>query len=165
MAASWAHPRRKGVWSGSLVVRSEMGAEWQSGARSPVAGIHALRIPPCLHARSLQSCLTLWDPMGCNLPGSTVHGILQARILEWVATPSFGGSSQPRDRTPPCLLCLLRWQVSSLPLVLPGKGSLWGSCKERKHMLLKRFSFRTPPQRVLTRKRAWPKRNPFFSFL
>ena len=32
-----------------------------------------------------QSCLTLCDPMGCSLPGSSVHGILQARILEWVA--------------------------------------------------------------------------------
>ena len=47
----------------------------------------------------LQSCLTLWDPMDCSLPGSSVHGILQARILEWVAMPSSRGSSQPRDRT------------------------------------------------------------------
>ena len=34
-----------------------------------------------------QSCLTLWDPMNCSPPGSSVHGILQARILEWVAMP------------------------------------------------------------------------------
>ena len=40
-----------------------------------------------------QSCLTLWDPMDCNLRGSSVHGILQARILEWVAMPSSRGSS------------------------------------------------------------------------
>ena len=45
------------------------------------------------------SRLTLCDPMDCNLPGSPVHGILQARILEWVAVPFSGGSSQPRDRT------------------------------------------------------------------
>ena len=51
------------------------------------------------HAKSLQSCLTLCDPMGCSLPGSFVHGILQARILEWVAISSFKGSSQPRDGT------------------------------------------------------------------
>ena len=38
-----------------------------------------------------QSCLTLRDPMGCSLPGSSVHGILQARILEWVAIPFSGG--------------------------------------------------------------------------
>ena len=38
-----------------------------------------------MHAKLLQSCLTLWDSMDCSLPGSSVHGILQARILEWVA--------------------------------------------------------------------------------
>ena len=39
------------------------------------------------------------DPMDCSPPGSSVHGVLQARILEWVAMPSFRGSSQPRGRT------------------------------------------------------------------
>ena len=38
-------------------------------------------------------CLTLCDPVDCRLPGSSVHGILQARILEWVAMPSFRGIS------------------------------------------------------------------------
>ena len=46
-----------------------------------------------------QSCPTLCDPMDCCLPGSSVHGILPARILEWVAIPFSRGSSQPRDRT------------------------------------------------------------------
>ena len=45
------------------------------------------------------SCLTLWDPVDRSPPGSSVHGILQARILEWVAMPSFRGSSQPRNPT------------------------------------------------------------------
>ena len=36
-------------------------------------------------SKSLQSCLTLWDPMDCSLPGSSAHGIFQARVLEWVA--------------------------------------------------------------------------------
>ena len=49
-----------------------------------------------------QLCLTLCDPMDCSPPGSSVHGILQARILEWVAMPSSRGSSQPRDRTQVC---------------------------------------------------------------
>ena len=48
-----------------------------------------------------QSCLTLCDPMDYNLPGSSVHGILQARILEWIAIPFSRGSSQPRE--PPTL--------------------------------------------------------------
>ena len=42
----------------------------------------------CMHAKPLQSHLTLWDPMDCSLPGSSVHRILQARILEWVVMPS-----------------------------------------------------------------------------
>ena len=43
--------------------------------------------------KSLQSCPTLCDPMGCSLPGSSVHGILQGGILEWVTIPSSRGSS------------------------------------------------------------------------
>ena len=50
-------------------------------------------------AKSLQSCPTLWDPLDSSLPGSCVHGILQARILKWVAMPYSRGSSQPRDLT------------------------------------------------------------------
>jgi len=53
----------------------------------------------CVRAKLLQSCLTLCDPMDYSLPGSSVHGILQARILEWVAMPCSRGSSQPRDGT------------------------------------------------------------------
>ena len=45
-----------------------------------------------------QSCLTLWDPMDCSLPGSSVHGIFQARVLEWVAISFSRGSSWPRDQ-------------------------------------------------------------------
>ena len=46
-----------------------------------------------------QSCLTLCDPMDCSLPASSAHGILQARILEWVAIPFSRRSSQPKDQT------------------------------------------------------------------
>ena len=46
-----------------------------------------------------QLCLTLCNPMNCNPPGSSIHGILQARILEWVAISFSRASSQPRDRT------------------------------------------------------------------
>ena len=48
-------------------------------------------------AKPLQSCLTVCDPKDCSPPGSSVHGILQARILERVAIPSSGGSPCPRD--------------------------------------------------------------------
>ena len=46
-----------------------------------------------------KSCPTLFDPVDCGLPGSSVHGILQARVLEWVAISFSRGSSRPRDRT------------------------------------------------------------------
>ena len=46
-----------------------------------------------------QSCLTLCDPMDCSLPGSSVHGIFQAVVLEWIAISFSRGSSQPRDQT------------------------------------------------------------------
>ena len=46
-----------------------------------------------------QLCLTLCDPVNCSLPGSTVHGIFQARILEWIAISFCGVSSWPRDQT------------------------------------------------------------------
>ena len=49
--------------------------------------------------KSLQSCPTLCDPMDCSPPGSSIHGILQARILKWVAIPFSKGPSQPRDWT------------------------------------------------------------------
>ena len=52
-----------------------------------------------VHAKLLQLCLTLCDPMDHSLPGSSVHWILQARILEWVAVPSSKGSSWRRDQT------------------------------------------------------------------
>ena len=81
-----------------------------------------------LCAKSLQLCPTLCDPKDCSLPASSVHGILQKRILEWIAVHFSGGSFQPRDRT--YILCLLHRQVGSLPLVLPGKPyGTWPLCK------------------------------------
>ena len=46
-----------------------------------------------------QLCPTLCDPLDCSLPHSSIHGIFQARVLEWVAISFSRGSSQPRDRT------------------------------------------------------------------
>ena len=77
----------------------------------------------CVHAKSLQSCPTLCDPVDHSQPDSSVHGILQARILEWVAMPSFGASSQPRDWTHVSYIsCIGRWVF--LPLMLLGKPFL-----------------------------------------
>ena len=51
------------------------------------------------HWQVVPSCPNLCDPMDCSLPGSSVHGIFQARVLEWVAISFSRGSSWPRDRT------------------------------------------------------------------
>ena len=73
-----------------------------------------------MRAKWSQSCPSLWDPMDCSPAASSVQGLLQARILDWVAMPSYRGSAWPRDRTL-CLLHLLHWQSGSSPLVPPGK--------------------------------------------
>jgi len=62
-----------------------------SGVQQSESVIHDVKVA--------QSCLTLCNPMDCSPAGSSVHGILQARILEWVAFPFSRGSSQPRHRT------------------------------------------------------------------
>ena len=54
---------------------------------------------PKVKVLTAQSCPTVCDPVDCGPPGSSVHGILQARTLERVATPFSRGSSPPRDRT------------------------------------------------------------------
>ena len=53
----------------------------------------------CVCTKSFQSHPTLCDPIECSPPGSSVHGTLQARILEWISVPSFRRSSLPRDST------------------------------------------------------------------
>ena len=61
-----------------------------------------------------QSCPTLSDRMDWGLQGSSIHGILWARILEWVVMPSSGGSSQPGDRT--CISCIVGRFFTAEPL-------------------------------------------------
>ena len=73
-----------------------------------------------------QSCPTLCDPMDGSLPGSAVHGIFQARILEWAAISFSRGSSQSRDRTRvSCIAdrCFTVWATREAPK--------WWSCKEK----------------------------------
>ena len=70
--------------------------------------------PGCVHAKLLQSCPILCKPVDHSLPGSSVHGILQARILDWFAIPS--SEDLPDPGMEPESLCLLHWQAGSLPL-------------------------------------------------
>ena len=72
----------------------------------------------CACAQLLQSCLTLCDPVDCSLSGSSVHGILQARILEWVASPPGDLPDLEIKRVSPGSPAL---QVDSLPTEPSGK--------------------------------------------
>ena len=70
----------------------------------------------CQKVLAAQSCLILCDPINCSPPGSFVHGILQARILEWATIPFSRESSRPRDQTQ-----VSRTSADSLPSEPPGK--------------------------------------------
>ena len=74
---------------------------------------------PYVCAKSLQSCLTLCNRMDCSLLGSSVHGVLQARVLEWVAISSSRRSYQALNR----FLCPLHRQLGCLPPEPTGKPS------------------------------------------
>ena len=70
----------------------------------------------CVYAQSRQSCPTLCDPVDCSPLGSSVHGILQTRILKWDAMPYSKGSSRPRDQPGSPAL-----QADAVPSEPPGK--------------------------------------------
>ena len=72
--------------------------------------------------KSLSHVQLFFNPMDCSLPGSSVHGILQARILEWAAISFSMGSSRPRDQT--CISCITGRFFTTEP---PGKPSSEGA--------------------------------------
>ena len=87
-------------WTAAYQAPLSMGfsrQEYWSGVPLPSLGAW-------VYAKSVRLCLTLCNPMDCSLSDTSLHGILQARILEWVAMPSSRGSSWPRDRT--CVSCI-----------------------------------------------------------
>ena len=77
--------RRSQGWKGDIEGRRKM-------IVSEISDVN-WDVPACMHAQSLQLCPTLCNPMDCSPPASSVHGILQARILEWVAISSSRGFS------------------------------------------------------------------------
>ena len=74
---------------------------WDSPGKNTGVGCHFLlqRMKVKRESEVAQSGPTLSDPMDCSPPGSSIHGIFQARVLEWVAISFSRGSSQPRDQT------------------------------------------------------------------
>ena len=91
---TWNHRRQLEAEEG--IFRHYL-SEWLLGKGSPLTSISLLKSES--ESEVAQLCLTRCNPMDCSPPGSSVHGILQARILEWVAISFSRGSSQPRDWT------------------------------------------------------------------
>ena len=113
------------MWPPSWFIQSCSCPSWITVSDSQDTGERAGKSEPqsvcvCMlsHFSRVQLFTTLWT-VACQAPLSM--GILQAKILEWVAMPSSRGSSWPRDRTCISHIHLLHWQAGSLPLVLPGK--------------------------------------------
>ena len=102
-----------------------------------------------MRAKSFSVGSNFCNPVDCSPPGSSVHGILQARILKWVAISFSRGSSQPRIK--PCLLHLLHWQAGSLPL-----APTWKPLNRNKiYFFFKRkFEKQSPPDRLKTTTKA-----------
>ena len=102
-----------------LVWLYEIGILSQTSSLLRSSSFPGLSVKILMNYVCAQSCLTFCNPMDYSLLGSSVPGILQLRILEWVVMPSLRGSSQPRDQTHTS--CLLHWQADSLPTAPPGK--------------------------------------------
>ena len=80
-----------------------------------------------------QSCPTLWDSMDCSLPGSSLHGIFQARVLEWVAISFSRGSSRPRDWIQVSSIagrCFTIWATRETPVLWPTDMKSWLTVKD-----------------------------------
>ena len=101
LPVEWYHLHIWGCWYSSpqswfqLVIHPAGYLAWCTLHRTPAE----LFLENEMKVLVTQSCPTLCNSMDCSLPGSSVHGILQARILEWVAIPFSKGSSGPRDWT------------------------------------------------------------------
>ena len=103
------NPRDGGAWWAvvSGVTQSRTRLKWLGSSRSSIAAMQIGASVSRFHLfysyltfdEVAQSCPTLYNPMDCSLPGSSVHRIFQERILEWVAISFSRKSSWPRDRT------------------------------------------------------------------
>ena len=91
--------------------------------RSPALQANSLPAEPQSQSEVTQSCPTLGDPVDCSPPSSSVHGVLQARVLEWVAISFSRGSSRPRDRTQVSCIAGRRFNLWATRETLSHKGS------------------------------------------
>ena len=91
-------PKNTGVGSLSLLQRIFLNQESNWGLALQVDSLPTELSEAESESEVAQSCPTLWDPMDCSLPGFPIHGILQARIREWVAIVFSRRSSRPRNQ-------------------------------------------------------------------
>ena len=96
---------------------------WDSPGKDSGVACHFLL--QCMQVKSesevTQLCLALSNSMDCSLPGSSVHGIFQARVQEWVAIPSSRGSSGPRDRIH--VSCMAGRDLTSIRIIWKASAS------------------------------------------
>ena len=119
-------PIQFSCWSLSICVPNKLPGDADSAGPGTTFGVirllssfraHQLHpliplYPPMCVCYVAKSCPALCDPMDCSPPDSSVHGIFQARILEWVAISFSRGSSWTRDRTcVSCVPCIGRWII------------------------------------------------------
>ena len=109
------------IWVQPTTRRRPAEEDWQPEAELPIQAhfspstVNLKTQAAAVAAKSLQSCLTLCGPMDCSLPGSSVHGILQVRVLEWIAI-AFSVKTQERENKclyPPKILWpTAKWSCS-----------------------------------------------------
>ena len=110
------NPMDKGAWWATVHGITTVGHNLATKQQQQWSGNHTPgHISKVKESEVTQSCLTLCDPMDCSLPGFSIHGIFQARVLEWVAISFSKGSSWPRDWTESPAL-----QADALPSKSPG---------------------------------------------
>ena len=132
-------------------VRIEVECAWLQSPTPPRCTTMLPRTVKAKHGEKsacAQSYPLLCDPVDCSLPGSSVHGTLQAGILEWGATPSSRGASRPRDwARVSCISCSAGGCFVAEPL----EKSCHGSVKVRSHIIwsfkyLRKFQMIFPPK-------------------
>ena len=152
------------TWVSCLV--SRLCKKWSNGINQSLSGHKGCGLQVCVWAKSPQLCPTLCDPIVYSPPGSSVHGVLEARILDWVAMPSSSVSFRCRDWT----------HISMSPALADGfftSHATWEALVWRYRPLLFLSGFLTCPRwqiflRILHQVKfwfSWQKRDAFSSLV
>ena len=108
-----------------LIVKGFFALAMQSGTKSDALTAHTLDEVVKWRSEVAQSCPTLWDPIDCSLPGSSVYGIFQAIVLKWIVIYFSRGSSRPRARTQVSHIVDRGFTVSATREVIGRDENVW----------------------------------------